>query len=616
MSDESIIIPIIISAQSAVKEIKDLGKEAEKTTATFKSFSTSSSAAMQTFSVQAKAATASMAGFSKGSMAGMSGFIAQAKAAQASMTPLASAGNVVTSSLKGMGASLLSAVSPTGLLVGAVTGLVFSLANMVFGAHEASEASKRLKKAAEEAAGGITQELVQLTSLVGIITNVNASQGDREKALKAVNEQYLKYLPNLNNEKITLDNITTSYDNITDALLRQAVVKGLQSEIEDIVKKTATAITKLSIEEEKKNIQTQKSAALEKQKLAQDSVKIDYFKQETRAVKDGNLALIDRNAEMSRSIAANTSFEARVTALKNKLKDELAPLLNLTKNFSDLNLNLETHKEIKIKPDKVKIEKPRDLSFAADFNFADALFKTIKMPHGAEGQVVKIPVSFEAGDAGNKGGNIGEIIKPQLTAAELEFQKFSDSINASIQSIAVEGITNIAEDLGKALGGGDLKDVFKTFANIIASGLITIGKQMIAMSPVIKALKIALKTMNPVVQLAAGIALVAIGSALRASLGHGVKGFAQGGLVSGSVFGNVGEGMGTHAGNPEVIMPLDKLKGFFRNMVGANMGYSASGRMGTAGYSLALPQRVELFASGRTLNGVLTLEQISQKRTG
>lgn len=40
-----------------------------------------------------------------------------------------------------------------------------------------------------------------------------------------------------------------------------------------------------------------------------------------------------------------------------------------------------------------------------------------------------------------------------------------------------------------------------------------------------------------------------------------VLGFAEGGLVTGPTLGLVGEGAGTTASNPEVIAPLDKLKG-------------------------------------------------------
>lgn len=41
-----------------------------------------------------------------------------------------------------------------------------------------------------------------------------------------------------------------------------------------------------------------------------------------------------------------------------------------------------------------------------------------------------------------------------------------------------------------------------------------------------------------------------------------IPGFAEGGLVTGPTLGLIGEGIGTNASNPEVIAPLDKLKGF------------------------------------------------------
>ena len=41
----------------------------------------------------------------------------------------------------------------------------------------------------------------------------------------------------------------------------------------------------------------------------------------------------------------------------------------------------------------------------------------------------------------------------------------------------------------------------------------------------------------------------------------GVFGFSNGGLVTGPTLGLIGEGAGTTASNPEVIAPLDKLKG-------------------------------------------------------
>lgn len=154
-----------------------------------------------------------------------------------------------------------------------------------------------------------------------------------------------------------------------------------------------------------------------------------------------------------------------------------------------------------------------------------------------------------------------DVTKEGLLQLAVEFKKGIDNINGIIKSLAVQGISGFAEAFGTALAGGDLRGIFTGFVNVLADGLSAIGKQMIALSPVITGLKAALKSLNPAILLPAGVALVAIGAALRATVGKGVTGFAQGGLVFGPTMGMVGEGLGTSRSNPEVIAPLDKLKG-------------------------------------------------------
>lgn len=164
-----------------------------------------------------------------------------------------------------------------------------------------------------------------------------------------------------------------------------------------------------------------------------------------------------------------------------------------------------------------------------------------------------------------------DITKEGLSQLASEFRKGVDNINNILKGLAVGGIGAFAESLGAALAGGDIQNIFKGFVNILADGLSAIGKQMIALSPVIAGLKAALKSLNPALLLPAGVALVAIGAALRATVSKGITGFAQGGLVFGPTVGLVGEGVGTSRSNPEVIAPLDQLK----SMLGELGGNSA-----------------------------------------
>lgn len=140
-------------------------------------------------------------------------------------------------------------------------------------------------------------------------------------------------------------------------------------------------------------------------------------------------------------------------------------------------------------------------------------------------------------------------------------QKAKEDINRAIQDLAVESLSSFGDILGAALTGSDVGGAFKAFIGIVASGLTAIGKQMIILSPVIASLKAALKTLNPAVLLPAGVALVAIGAALRNSVGKGVEFRALGGPVSGRNPYVVGE-RGPELFIPSVsgsIIPNDRL---------------------------------------------------------
>lgn len=162
------------------------------------------------------------------------------------------------------------------------------------------------------------------------------------------------------------------------------------------------------------------------------------------------------------------------------------------------------------------------------------------------------------------------ITKEGLQALAADFKKGIDAINKSITNLKVEALAGVGEALGAALAGGDIGSVFQGFANTLASAVQAIGKQFIALGVVATAAKESLKTLfaNPFATIAVGVALVAVGSALKATMSKGVPGFAAGGLVFGPTLGLVGEGVGTSRSNPEVIAPLDQLKGMLSDMGG------------------------------------------------
>lgn len=133
------------------------------------------------------------------------------------------------------------------------------------------------------------------------------------------------------------------------------------------------------------------------------------------------------------------------------------------------------------------------------------------------------------------------------------------ALSASLSSAANEGLAGF----GESLGSGNLAGLGDSLIGAFAGFLSTFGKQLIALGVAQAALAVAIE-MGPfgaAIAIGAGIALIAASSAIKNNMGGGVSAFAQGGLVTGATMGLVGEGRGTSMSNPEVIAPLDKLKG-------------------------------------------------------
>jgi hypothetical protein len=140
-------------------------------------------------------------------------------------------------------------------------------------------------------------------------------------------------------------------------------------------------------------------------------------------------------------------------------------------------------------------------------------------------------------------------------------------INQEISGTMTDGFANIVA--GVASGSMNVGQAFGALLGMLGDVATQIGKQAIGIGIAMKAIKMSFK--NPATAIGAGIALIALGAAIKSfgagfsgGGGGGVAAFANGGIVSGPTLGLVGEYSGAKS-NPEVIAPLDKLKGMIGN---------------------------------------------------
>jgi tape measure domain-containing protein len=170
--------------------------------------------------------------------------------------------------------------------------------------------------------------------------------------------------------------------------------------------------------------------------------------------------------------------------------------------------------------------------------------------------------------------NSNAILKTKLAETAATLGEASVNINGHLGGMA-EGI---GAALGNAITGGG--NLIGALGGVILGGIgdiaIQLGKTAIGIGLAMESIKMSFS--NPFTAIAAGIALIALGTVIKNVVPGIVKGkgdgggikqsgprsgaiaaFANGGIVSGPTLGLMGEYAGAKS-NPEVIAPLDKLK--------------------------------------------------------
>jgi hypothetical protein len=173
----------------------------------------------------------------------------------------------------------------------------------------------------------------------------------------------------------------------------------------------------------------------------------------------------------------------------------------------------------------------------------------------------------------------GEALAAAYISASNAAKEFSTQAAQAIEAAAENTAISFGQMLGQAMAAGEgFKGLGRMLIGTLADLAVQVGKIAIGVGISVEGIKKALKSLQPAVAIAAGIALVALGTFAQTSLANtaGVTAFAQGGIVSGPTMGLVGEYPGAKT-NPEVIAPLDKLRSMLGDAGGGNV--TVTGRL-------------------------------------
>ena len=386
-----------------------------------------------------------------------------------------------------------------GIAVSAVTAAL-SFASVGFSAYtrgvkESSEATQKLNNPIKEAIQNIAQESSQVAVLVESFKKENLTRAQKANIIDQLQKISPAYFANLDREKTTVDQLTSSYEAYARSVLRSVEIKVREGQLV----KVAERIIEL----------------------------------QDKATKFTNVQ-VDANGKLQKSY--NAVFDAESDGRKAAFRDQLLT----TAETKELNNLLQTQKDLlqkvaqlkqpqdfnvvaKIKAEKVEFERP-----------LEGLFQPgkVKVPELKLSPKVIVDPKFEFFVSDNNA--IAKGLAKLLDDARI--RDLSDQIDAKLTQAFKDGTASAFEQLGESLsdlvstGKFNLPNLFGGLMSNLGQQLQELGKFLITTSTLIKAAKEAFKNLisNPVAQLVVGGALVALGAIIKGQAKKQFKGFATG----------------------------------------------------------------------------------------
>ena len=410
---------------------------------------------------------------------------------------------VIAANPIGAFAAVLAAVAATALI-----------ANSRF--TELTDAQKEFSSITASATGSIAEEKAQLEKLLTVARDDTASKEDRIAAIKELNTLSPDYLGGLSLETINTDKAKTATENYVTSLLKKARVMAAQDKLVEVQKQL-----------------------LDLQLGQNDAVKPSIWQNLGNAVLSAGNAYAF-TARSSASVAENMGREGSEL---RKLQDKLTSFLG------DNDSLISSNKKVAESFDKIKVP---DVSFTRNEKTVSTVTaKTEIDPIG--NPLLGITDQMATSNSG---------ISAQLERSLTAFQDFRTGFNEILQGAAVDGAVGFGQLIaGLASGAVGISSIGSFLLEIFGNIAIQTGKLAVSIGIAVGGIKKALLSLNPVVAVAAGIALIALGTLAKSQAasiagGQSLPAFEAGGIVGGSSY--YGDKILARVNSQEMILNTDQ----------------------------------------------------------
>jgi hypothetical protein len=474
--------------------------------------------------------------------------------------------------------NIVMAAAPWALAIAAISAIVISIAGYEDKTKKLSAAQKNLNDIQDDTIKNFQDEAKSVSALLAIVNSQAASMKSRKEALAEIQKIYPTYLKNQDLEKVSTKSLSTATTNLTAEILKNARARAASAKLQELQGK----LLDIEAEKDRRRVSTLKEVSRLQSIGASPSQTQGYQQAQEGLNKVLNINEAALRGQVEAVIRLATAEDLNLVATTgtttaiNNQKDAVKGLTTATDELTAKN----TGGSLLAPVDPIVKQ-----------SMADVLAELDKIPPALEGAKVEplfadvieegpavVATTVEVSDAFKTMADRNSASFQQhasaLNASSIKTAEWAsktqtalDAVNAAFAELQMQTAENMAQFIADMATGeeGAGKNFGKNMLGAIAGFMDTLGKALVATAIASEAFQ-KLLIANPAAAAVAGIALMAGAAIVRNELkkGPNVTAFADGGIVSGPTLGLMGEYPGASS-NPEVIAPLDKLKGMLKN---------------------------------------------------
>jgi hypothetical protein len=337
-----------------------------------------------------------------------------------------------------------------------------------------SRTMRKMSEFTDQTVNNVRREKVELNVLVKAITGANTTTESRARLIKELNEKYPDFLKNLkdeavNNESIAerLVEVNKLYDQKIKLAIEEQIYKRNSTEIADLLLEETDLIKKLG------------KAEADRREIANQPIGVESHKTFALQFMRSDRSVI----KLSNSLEKNRKRQAE---LEKSIADTIIRLNEQREAFSNLSNEI-------------------DYGVGGSETTVTTTYNTKMGAVDLSGQSLQDPLANFPTDK-------IDVWSEKIDAAQAQIISFSETV----QSAFVDMASGLGESVGNILVGqedfgdffGSIKDGFGKFAQDMGKLIIAYGFSMVGFKQAFS---------NPWAAVAAGTALVAIGTAVRSA---------------------------------------------------------------------------------------------------